>query len=103
MAVLDDVKAYLVSIGVPVGRYTDATLNQVIATETAAQARKCKPSSSPDLAEALQRRVVVNLARRGITLGVIEQSSDAAGPAFIPRHDAEVKRLEAPYRRMVVG
>jgi len=103
MAVIDDVKAYLVSIGVPVGRYTDPQLSQVIATETAAQARKCNPSSSPDLAEALSRRVVVNLARRGLTLGVIEQASDGAGPSFVPRLDAEVRRLEAPYRKLVVG
>lgn len=103
MAVIDDVKAYLASIGVPVGKYSDAVLLQVIATETAAQNAKCRPSSSPDLAEALQRRVVINLARRGITLGVIEQSSDGGGPAFIPRQDAEVKRLEAPFRRLVVG
>lgn len=59
--------------------------------------------SAPDLREALARRVVVNLARRGITLGVVEQGSDGGGPSFIPRMDAEVKRLEAPYRKLVVG
>ena len=58
---------------------------------------------SPDLREALARRVVINFARRGITLGVVEQSSDGGSPSFVPRQDAEVKRLEAPYRKLVVG
>jgi len=55
------------------------------------------------LRESLARRVVINFARRGVTLGVVEQASDGGSPSFIPRQDAEVKRLEAPYRKLVVG
>jgi hypothetical protein len=55
------------------------------------------------LREALCRRVQVNLAKRALPLGVIDQSSDGGGPSFVPRIDPEVRRLEAPYRKLVVG
>jgi hypothetical protein len=55
------------------------------------------------LREALCRRVQVNLAKRALPLGVIDQSSDGGGSSFVPRIDPEVRRLEAPYRKLVVG
>ena len=105
MATLDDVKAYLASVGVPAGRYSDDTLTQVISVETAAQAKKCHGvgGSFPDLNEALSRRVQANLARRALPLGVMETSGDAEGRAFAPRADPEIRRLEAPYRKITVG
>jgi len=103
VATLDDVKAYLASVGVPTGRYSDALLNQVIATEQAQQAHKCYTVRSDDMKEALSRRVQVNLAKRGLPLGVIEQSSDASGRPFMPTFDPEIRRLEAPHRRIVIG
>jgi len=103
VATLDDVKAYLASVGVPAGRYSDTVLNQVIATEQDAQAHKCHTIRPPAMVEALSRRVQVNLAKRGLPLGVIEQSGDAGGTAFMPRLDPEIQRLEAPYRRVVIG
>ena len=105
MTVLDDVKAYLASVGVPPGRYTDAVLNQVISVEQAAQARKCYGTGGqyPDLNEALSRRVQANLAKRALPLGVIESSGDAGGRGYMPSWDPEVRRLEAPFRKLTVG
>jgi hypothetical protein len=97
------VKAYLASVGVPPGRYSDTVLNQVIATEQAAQAHKCHTVRPAPMLEALSRRVQVNLAKRGLPLGVIEQSGDADGRPFMPTFDPEIRRLEAPYRRIVIG
>jgi len=102
VATLDDVKAYLASIHVPAGTYSDAVLLQVIATEQAQQAHKCHTIRPPDMLEALSRRVQVNLAKRGLPLGVIEQTDDR-GRAFMPTFDPEIRRLEAPYRKLVVG
>lgn len=106
MATLDDVKAYLLSVGVPASRYTDPQLTTVIATETAAQAKKCAGvgGTLPDLNEALQRRVFVNLARRSLALGLTEFSGDGDGyRQRLPAYDVEIRRLEAPYRKLVVG
>jgi len=73
-------------------------------TERAAAEAYLDGSAAPwPLREALCRRVQVNLARRALPLGVIEQASDGAGPSFVPRNDPEVRRLEAPYRKLVVG
>lgn len=54
-----------------------------------------------DLAEALKRRVARNLALRGIPLAVLQ--GEDSSPAFIPRKDPEVARLEGPYKKLVVG
>ena len=108
MAILDDVKAYLASIGVTTGagtRYTDAVLNQVITTELAAQSRKCDGAGGlyPDLNEALCRRVYVNLSKRALGLGLTEASGDADVSRFrVSSRDPEITRLEAPYRKASV-
>jgi hypothetical protein len=52
---------------------------------------------------AICRRVQVQLSRRGLPLGVIQQSGDAEGTTFMPNVDQEVRRLEAPYRKIVIG
>lgn len=57
----------------------------------------------PDpLREALFRRVSRNLAMRSLPLAVPMGDADA-GPVILPGNDPEVRRLEAPYRRLVVG
>lgn len=106
MAILDDVKAYLASVGVPTGRYSDSVLNQVIAVEQANQTKKLRSGTSAELpvVEALCRRVQVTLAKRGLPLGVIETSGDGdGGRVFMPTLDPEIRRLEAPFRKLVVG
>lgn len=77
-----------------------------LATETAAQARICRvpPATEAvwpaDLAEALCRRVVVNLNMRKKPLGVEAAISEGGvGFARVSGNDPEVRRLERPWRR----
>ncbi|GAB3663487.1 hypothetical protein GCM10027596_26720 [Nocardioides korecus] len=100
---VEDVVEYL---GLP--RATDDELEGSVAkiqsaydAEIIAQGVKCRitPYSS-DLAEALYRRVKRNLAMRNVPLGV---QMDETGGTRIGSIDPEVRRLEAPYRKLVVG
>lgn len=102
MAILDDLKDYL---GPSAGAWDDPVLVGVLATETAAQAARCRAISPvpADLAEALLRRCQRNLALRALPLGLTDVSGDAGNRSFVPGSDPEVRRLEAPYRRLVVG
>lgn len=84
--------------------WSDDQIAAALATESAAQRARIRPSAvySADVREALLRRITCNLARRGLPLGVQSGDSDR-GPLIIPLRDPEVRRLEAPYRRLVVG
>jgi hypothetical protein len=84
--------------------HTSDEIQGAIDAETEAQARICRlPDPVPaDLTEALKRRVVCNLARRKLPLGMAQGDADR-GPMPLPGRDAEVRRLEAPHRRLVVG
>ena len=102
---LPTVKAYLGDSS----RWSDAQINSAIAAESAAQSSACRlPSTESewpaDLTEALCRRVARNLAMRALPLAV-QQSMTELGPSAIRLggSDPEVRRLEAPYRRLVVG
>lgn len=92
-------------------------VESALAAETAAQANVCRlpadvlvddvlvPQPYPaDLAEALCRRVAANLANRALPLG-LQSSITEVGASFARTGggDREVRRLEAPYRRLVVG
>lgn len=71
------------------------------AAEVNDQANRCRVDPYTDaLGEALCRRVAHNLAMRGIPLGV---QFDEAGGTRISSVDPEVRRLEAPYRKLSVG
>lgn len=72
--------------------------------ELGAQRDKCgERAEYPDqLREALYRRVSRNLAMRQLPLAMSGGDAEA-GPALIPGNDPEVRRLEAPWRRLVVG
>jgi hypothetical protein len=85
--------------------FSDGELSATLATETAAQLARCRmPAIVPaELVEALKRRVQCNLARRALPLGLTGASGDGDSPAYLPGNDPEVRRLEAPWRRMVVG
>lgn len=57
-----------------------------------------------DMGEALLRRVAHSLKLRTNPLGVLTDISDMGTAVFrIGGTDAEVARLEAPYRKLVVG
>ena len=79
---------------------TAAAIQDVYDTEVADQARRCRvaPYNSA-LAGALVRRVQRSLAMRNLPLGVtLDENAVRVGST-----DPEVRRLEAPYRKVVVG
>jgi hypothetical protein len=94
---LADVKTYLAG---DAGSWTDAEITDALTAETSAQARVCRVGAvyPPDLRQALLRRVQRNLAMRGL---LQEASNPEVGG--LPARDPEVRRLEAPYRRLVVA
>ena len=105
MTQLDDLKAYL-KITFDDDDYTDAVLTSALAAETAAQAtvlraRYVSPlAAHPDLTQALYRRVSRNLAMRSLPLALTEGEN---GSSYVGSKDPEIRRLEAPYRKMVTG
>lgn len=80
---------------------SDTEITAALAAETAAQAAVCRVGDYPaDLTEALKRRVARNLKMRSNVLGLADGEM---GSVRIGSTDPEVRRLEAPYRRRVVG
>lgn len=94
------VKAYL---GVDSG-WTDAEINEALIAETAAQKKVCRIEAiyPADLAEALKRRVARNLALRAMPLAVLQGDAEG-GNVVLPGRDPEVRRLEGPHRKVVLG
>ena len=69
--------------------------------EVADQARRCRVDPySPALAAALVRRVHRALNMQNIPLGVLQ---DEAGSTRLGSIDPEIRRLEGPYRKVVIG
>jgi hypothetical protein len=96
---VSEVRAYL---GVAVS-HTDEVLTDALDAESAAQARVCRVDEAnypADLRQALMRRIARNLSMRRLPLGV---QTDETGGYRIGATDPEVRRLEAPHRRVVVG
>lgn len=84
---------------------TDEVIDGALAAETLAQAAAVRlpegPEDTPaDLREALLRRVIRNLSMRNLPLGV---QADEAGGIRLGSNDPEIRRLEGPHRRRVVG
>ena len=82
--------------------YTDPEISAALATETAAQARVCRvPDAAtpydPDLAAALCRRVHRNLSLKAFPLGYTPGID--GGVSWIGSNDAEIRRLEGPFRK----
>ena len=102
-------------LGALADSYRSDEISAALAAEQAAQARVVRfppdpaPPAAPlpypdDLAEALMRRVAHNLALRALPLGVEATLSDSAvATTRVGGTDAEVRRLEAPYRKVMVG
>ncbi|MGC4940949.1 hypothetical protein [Kribbella sp. DT2] len=83
-------------------------VSAALLAEEAAQSSVCRVPSTPedwpaDLAEALCRRVAANLARRNLPLGLNVAMGEATVQTTRVGTDQEVRRLEAPWRRLVVG
>lgn len=93
--------------GVDAHSWETADLTGVLAAESAAQRRVCDiPAAYPDdLRQALLRRAARALdMRRQLT----EQPRTEGGdfdlpPAAAPGRDAEIRRYEGPFRRIVIG
>ncbi len=99
---LDDVKTYL---GESADQWTDAELQEALDAETAAQGRVCRVGAvyPADLRSALLRRVQRALAMRPLPLAVLQGDAEAGTTTVLPGRDPEVRRLEAPHRRLVLG
>lgn len=100
-AVLPDVTAARGYLGTSALGYSDADVAGVLQAETFAQQRVCRTDTMPpDLIEALLRRVARNLRMRSLPLAVLENE---LGGTRVGSTDPEIRRLEAPFRKLVVG
>lgn len=84
--------------------WTDDEIEDALDAEAAAQRSVCDiPAAYPDdLRQALLRRVARNLSMRKLPLAVLAGDAEN-GSTVLPGRDPEVRRLEAPFRKMVVG
>ena len=87
---------------------TDAQLQIVIDGELAGQAASCRVPADPDayppyLVEALLRRVARFCAARQIPVGLYGDPASEYGPTAVPSFDAEIERVEGPFRIVVFG
>lgn len=101
---VEDVQIYLGSNAPDETKVTSA-----YNAEKSAQASICDVPADgadwpADLAEALMRRVAVNLAVRPLPLGTQASITEAAiGITRVGGGDREVDRLEAPYRSIAIA
>jgi hypothetical protein len=89
--------------------YTEDEIGAALASAQAAQKARCRVPADDaewpaDLVEALCRRTHRALTLRALPLGLIPNAADD-GQAATTRvgTDTEVRALEAPWRRLVVG
>lgn len=99
---VEQLKTYL---GASAAQYTDAVLLGVINTESAAQQKVVQPVYlvEYDVIEALMRRCQRNLAMRALPIGLTDAGGDTGARSYVPGRDPEIRRLEAPYRKIVIG
>lgn len=98
LVVLADVQAYVGSTS-----WGSTEMQRALDAERAAQAKVCNVDAyGPDLREALLRRVARNLAARAVPLAQ-SSSFDGGQQVTVPYNDPEIRRLEGPYRKRVIG
>lgn len=102
-------------IKVPATAISDDDLAQILDAELAIQARTCSLPPDPDpvsggeatypsaLSRACLRRCQREVAARSLPLGILGADSTEYGPITLRAWDAEIVRLEASYRRVVVA
>jgi len=85
------------------GSWTDEEIQDTLDVEASNQRKVCRVGAiiDPDLRSALLRRVRVNLSRRSAPVLVTVDSE--GNNTFLPSRDPEVRRLEGPHRRLVMG
>jgi hypothetical protein len=82
----------------------DAEIAQALLAERYAQAARCRIDPyTPDLLEALKRRVARNLAARSVPVASFTSFEGGVTSTRLSARDAEVSRLEGPYRRRTVA
>lgn len=87
-------------VAASLGRTAEA-IQDLYDAEVADQASRCRVEPyTPALAAALVRRVSRSLAMRNLPLGVLQ---DETGATRVGSTDPEVRRLEAPHCKVVVG
>ena len=95
---LTDAKSYLGDVTA-----TDVQIALAIATEQAAQARRCRVDDyGPDLRGALLRRVARNLAAAQVPIAQFSSFDGVSTGARVTATDPEIERLERPYLRWAV-
>lgn len=84
---------------------TEDEVAAALAAEAAAQRSVCRVRAvyPDDLREALLRRVARNLAMRSLPLAVLQGDAEGGSSSILPGRDPEVRRLEAPHRKLTVG
>jgi len=84
--------------------WSDAEIQDALDQETGAQFDVCRIPAAypPALRGALLRRVQRNLAMRNLALAV-KESVDGESSIVLPGRDPEVRRFEAPYRKLPIG
>lgn len=100
MPVAADVVAYMGGTS-----WENADVEDALAAEAAAQRARCRVAAvyPDDLREALLRRVLRNLALRSLPLATVPGDGEGSAPMPVPHTDPEVRRLEAPHRKLTVG
>lgn len=90
--------------GIGMSTLTDADMQRVIDAEEAQQDVRCPgaPTDSEDLIQALYRRASRHVAARNVPLGLVGADAEFGG-VRLGAADAEIERLEAPYRPPVVA
>lgn len=82
----------------------DAEISDALLAERFAQAQRCRVEPyTPDLLQALKRRVARNLAARRVPVATFTAFDGGQTSQRVPAHDVEIRRLESPYRKRPVG
>lgn len=91
-------------MGADAASWSAPEIADALLVEAGAQRDRCRVGAAyPDpLRGALLRRVQRNLAMRRLPLAMPTGDADA-GAGVLPGRDPEVRRLEAPYRRLPIG
>jgi hypothetical protein len=102
-------------VQVPATAISDDDLSAILDAELAIQARTCRLPDDPDpdtgeeatypppLARSVLRRCQRQIAAKALPLGIVGGESAEYGPLVLRSWDAEIYRLEASYRQVVIA